>query len=544
MSSEDNKKKNNREEENLNLMEFLEILRAFLRPGVEKVLAFLKKIGSFLAGQAVSVRDRILQGKSGAQNVSGPEAAFSELADGPEGASAAIPPRRPVKKRRKKRFRINYKRFLLFILVVVLVLFIIVKSISGYVEKSRKEAELRQQIMSQAAEMAQIYNYDGAIEKLRTIRNYEDDKEVTEQLIGYKQEKKNMVPFSASQVIHIFYHSLVVDPERAFTGEGSAGFKQWMTTVSEFNKITEMMYEDGYVLVDVKDFVQEVKDDDGNVHFTEKSVYLPKGKKPFVLSLDDLSYYHSYDGKGTATKLVLDEDGKITCEYIKKTGKTVTGAYDCVPLLNQFLEKHPDGCLNGARGIIALTGYNGIFGYRTDISYKTQTDIDQDKRDWLRDNPDFDYDKECKKAKKIADELKNEGWTFASHTWGHQKVGLISLEALKKDTERWLDNVAPLIGGSDVIIFAHGSDLATSVSKYDESDKYQYLKKKGFSYFMNVYSGKQCTLEVKRYFVHQGRMNLDGYRLWNEAKGKTHYLDNLVDAKKVLDPVRTDMPEL
>ena len=47
---------------------------------------------------------------------------------------------------------------------------------------------------------------------------------------------------------------------------------------------------------------------------------LPEGKKPFVLSLDDLSYYHSYDGRGIASKLVLDENGKPTCEYIQADG--------------------------------------------------------------------------------------------------------------------------------------------------------------------------------------------------------------------------------
>ena len=50
---------------------------------------------------------------------------------------------------------------------------------------------------------------------------------------------------------HIFYHSLVVDPERGFAGDDSiaAGFKQWMTTMDEFNKITQTMYDNGYVMV-------------------------------------------------------------------------------------------------------------------------------------------------------------------------------------------------------------------------------------------------------------------------------------------------------
>lgn len=62
------------------------------------------------------------------------------------------------------------------------------------------------------------------------------------------------------------------------------------------------------------------------------------------MSLDDLSYYHSYDGRGIASKIVLDENGKPTCEYVQADGTTVTGAYDCVPLLDQFIAEHP-GCI-------------------------------------------------------------------------------------------------------------------------------------------------------------------------------------------------------
>lgn len=43
-----------------------------------------------------------------------------------------------------------------------------------------------------------------------------------------------------------------------------------------------------------------------------------------------------------------------------------------VPRLNTFLKKHPDGAYKGARGMIAMTGYNGVFGYRTDSDYEVR----------------------------------------------------------------------------------------------------------------------------------------------------------------------------
>lgn len=42
--------------------------------------------------------------------------------------------------------------------------------------------------------------------------------------------------------------------------------------------------------------------------------------------------------------------------------------------------------------------------------------------------------------------MKAEGWEFASHTWGHQNVGQVTLEKLQADTERFKKNVDPLIG--------------------------------------------------------------------------------------------------
>ncbi len=59
------------------------------------------------------------------------------------------------------------------------------------------------------------------------------------------------------------------------------------------------MYDNGYVLVRLRDLVIETTDADGTVHFTPNTeLKLPAGKKAFVMSLDDLSYYHSYDGRG------------------------------------------------------------------------------------------------------------------------------------------------------------------------------------------------------------------------------------------------------
>lgn len=400
--------------------------------------------------------------------------------------------------------------------------------------------------MEEAAYLAATYDYDGAIEKLNSVEGAAEDSEIAAKIAEYQSIKDSCVPVNMNEVTHIFYHSLVVDPERGFAGDDSlaAGFKQWMTTVDEFNKITQAMYDNGYVLVRLRDLVTQTTDANGNVHFVPNTeLKLPQGKKAFVMSMDDLSYYHSYDERGIASKLVLDENGKPTCEYVQADGTTVTGAYDYIPLLDQFIAEHPDASYKGAKGMIALTGYNGILGYRTDIAYKTRENLTSDQQAWLDAHPDFNWDNECAEAKKVADAIKADGWEFASHTWGHIRIGDASLERIQTDTEKWRTYVEPLVGPTDTIIFAHGQDLSDWHDYSGENEKFNYLKSQGYNFYCNVDS-TQYFLQIRDNYVRQGRRNLDGYRLWNDVHGEKNRTSDLFDASQILDPRRTDVPAL
>ena len=402
----------------------------------------------------------------------------------------------------------------------------------------------RDDIINQAKTLAVQYDYDGAINLLSTVENYTEDADIISLLAEYEAAKSNLVATSPYNVTHIFFHSLVVDPARGFslTGDsgwdnGTAGFCQWMTTVDEFNAIMNQMYERGYVLVSINDLVDKTTDENGVVHITAKDIYLPQGKIPFVLSLDDLSYYHSYDGRGCATKMIVGEDGTPTCEYVDANGEGHVGSYDCVPLLDDFIEQHPDFSYKNAKGTIALTGYNGILGYRTDYCYRDRVDLTSDQQAWLDANPNFDWNAECEQAKQVADAIKADGWTFASHTWGHIRIGDASLESLQTDTQKWLDYVKPLIGDTDIIIFAHGQDLANWDEDYASTAKFQYLKSVGFDIYCNVDS-TQYFVQIEDQFLRMGRRNLDGYRLWQAVYGGNDKVSDLIDAASIFDPNR------
>ena len=62
--------------------------------------------------------------------------------------------------------------------------------------------------------------------------------------------------------------------------------------------------------------------------------------------------------------MILDSQGKVTCEYVQQDGSTVTGDYDLVPILNRFIEEHPDFVYKNARPTLCLSGYNGILSGR------------------------------------------------------------------------------------------------------------------------------------------------------------------------------------
>ena len=436
--------------------------------------------------------------------------------------------RKKSKKKRKKNRRFRIFRLILILLIIL-----------GVILYFRHSAEVKrlnaiEQSIQKADQAAVQYDYDKAIRMLEKDE-YADSDELQEQMRKYESRKNKLKKVSPDSITHVFFHSLVVDPERGFslTGNsgwdaGTPGFCQWMTTVKEFKEILNQMYERGYVLVDLKD----ICDDD----LKQKTIMLPKGKKAFVLSLDDLSYYHSYDNRGTASKIVLDDQNKPVCEYYTKNGTKKTGAYDCVPILDRFIEKHPDFSYRGAKGTIALTGYNGVLGYRTDTTYRDEVNLDEDQEKWLKKHPDFDWDKECRKAKKVADAMKKDGWNFASHTWGHIKAGQTSLEGIQRDTKKWKERVQPIVGKTDIIIFAHGEDIATP-EEYASSDKFKYLSSEGYRFFCNV-DGRVYTTTIKNSYFHQGRRNLDGYRMYQARYKGSTMLDDLFDIKDVWDESR------
>lgn len=403
--------------------------------------------------------------------------------------------------------------------------------------EEKEEIDQQQAIIDEAKLMASQYNYDGAIQLLKSQDGYENNQEMQAVVAKCEEVKATCVEYPLEQITHVFYHTLIKDTSKAFDGDSdAAGYNQVMTTIDEFKKITQAMYEKGYVLVSPHDMA--TVNEDGTM--SRGKIMLPPGKIPFVLSQDDVSYYHYMEGDGFADKLVLDENGDVKCEYIEDDGSVSVGNYDLVPLLDEFIEAHPDFSYHGRKGILAMTGYDGVLGYRTDIAYKTGENLQDDQRKFLEEHPDFDYEEEVRQATEVANAMKENGWEFASHTWGHKNASESSAEELKTDNEKWEAYVAPILGKTDMIIFAFGADIGDWQGYSMDNPKFSYYKSRGYNYYCNVDSNQYWVQITDQYF-RQGRRNLDGYRMYYNAE----MLSDLFDVSAVWDASRpTPVPEM
>ena len=151
---------------------------------------------------------------------------------------------------------------------------------SQYIRFFAEKTVTKEDLIAQADALAATYDYDGAIELLKSAEGSATDSDMIAKISEYTTAKDACVRVDINQVTHIFYHSLVVDPQKAFFQDNkqTEGFCEWMTTVEEFNRITQQMYDNGYVLVALHDLVKQTVDENGTVHFTEGDIIFRKAK--------------------------------------------------------------------------------------------------------------------------------------------------------------------------------------------------------------------------------------------------------------------------
>ena len=300
---------------------------------------------------------------------------------------------------------------------------------------------------------------------------------------------------------HIFFHPLMTYEK--VQKSMKKGFDEYMVTIDEFNRSLEQFHKANYVLIDIHSIYGTKKNGD----VFRKTLTIPKGKKPLVLSIDDYNFLTYMKQNGCAQGLGI-VDGKVL-SYVKdsKGNKIYSADKEITPIMETFVNEHPDFSYGGAKGIIALEGYEGALGFATENT-KSKS-----------------YSSQLKEARAVVALLKESGWLFASHSYGHNSPSKRTLQQMKHDADSWEKEVGAVVGKTDIYIFPFGE----LIDRHDP--KFKDLQHHGFKMFCGVQWNSPYLLFHQKSILMQ-RRNIDGFVL------KIRGLSDIIDDSVIPSPVR------
>ena len=454
---------------------------------------------------------------------------------------------RPYNPRRKKRSKMQIFKevYLPFVILAAAVLLIVgialtiasIRKGPGDGSDEAQASQLRQQaqvLLEQAEELALSYDYDGALALLATFPgDQEKFPEVSNAINHYHSVKQGMVSWSSDQVPILSFHLLVTDlisalDDPTYGKNGTNQYNRNFVTTDEFSTILQRLYDNGYVLVDLEDFyVTGYSNQQECDVFFQKELLLPKGKKPVILTETHCNYYTymvdpdrdgepDKNGAGFASKLCWDNG--FYNERITAEGELVKGAFDLVPLLENFISLHPDFSYKGARAILAFSGEDGIFGYRVTSENLSSEALEKERKD----------------AAFVLEKLHQAGYTMACYTYGNEDYSVMSASSIDKDIQKWLQKIAPIVGDTNIMVFAREADIGTN---YQNNSKFNALYNNGFRFFLG--SAPFLSREVNEYYIRHSRLSVTGSTLQHHSD----WFAEIFDTESILNPLRGNIPK-
>ena len=466
---------------------------------------------------------------------------------------------RPVNPRRKKRSKIqilkeNFLPVIIAGIAIILIIIFIVGSITRAVQKKNfekkasakaahtaqaEQARLKkaaQDLIVKADDYIAIYDYQGAIDLLNSFEgDISEFPSINDKILECEAAQRNLVTWAdPNQIPNLSFQLLVADSTRGFKHDtyGYSINRNFITT-SEFSRILQQLYDNGYILVDFDDFITTEVNASGDSVYKIKPLLLPKGKKPIMLTQTNVNYnYYLIDsngdkvpdagGTGIASKLLWDGTN-FSCEMVDANGNTVTGDFDLVPILEKFIKKHPDFSYRGARATLALTGYNGLFGYRTHPGAKELFG-------------EAAYNKDIAEAKNVATALKNAGYKLACYTYENISYNDASVTQIKGEMNKWNEEVVTILGQFNIFTFAQNNDITTD--PLYSGAKYDTLYENGFRYYIGFSTDGKSWTTITDTYVRQGRIMVTGSNLAH----KSEWFISMFDAESVLNADRGNVP--
>lgn len=348
-------------------------------------------------------------------------------------------------------------------------------------EPAREEARLkeiaekREAAIHEADALAAQYFYDEALAVL-------SDPEIADEAVAAKITEIEAVKASLvnyeGDIKHIFFHSLIVYPEMVFKDKKTpmGGYNAGFSTKAELERLLPQLYERGYVLYDLNECYEKV---DGVM--TRKEILLPPGKQPLILSVNDVAYAY---GNGFAQKLTVNDNGDLVNFIKTPSGEVVEMADgDVFGVVEKFVQEHPDFSYKGHKGTLALTGFQGAFGFSLETE-EGQAEI-----------------------MKTAEALRARGWNFASHSYTHNRNNYFGPNSkpsnIQYDTNKWLAKVAPYIGQTRLFIAPFGYRV--------KQPGLQYILDAGFEIYCTV--SDKVVNELYEDYALMSRIEIGGYSM-------------------------------
>lgn len=472
-------------------------------------------------------------------------------------------PRTPVHRPRRKKSKLQlFKEAYLPLLILALAAILVITFIAGAVSRSvanhkaaaeaskaaeasiaaqqAQERDQVQQLLAEAEALAEKYDYQGALDLLATFTGDTSNYPALEaKRAAYTEAMKDLQIYSDPSVVpNLSFQMLIADPERAFNDDvyGSAYNRNYVTT-DEFSKILQQLYDNQYMLVSMHDLVTVGTNEKGETVFQPKPLMLPAGMKPIVLTQTAANYYTymtdgdddglpDAGGDGFPYRLNLDENGRFISEMVDAAGNKVSGAFDFVTILEDFVQKHPDFSYNGARAVLAVTGYDGVFGYRTDSGS-------------VESMGEAYRDLEIAGAQKVVQALKNAGYELACYSYENLSYGESDYETMTADLDAWIAEVGSILGDVDIMVYPYGEDLTDALTEPYSGDRYLALQSAGFKYFVGMDSDKVSDAFVGDQYFRQIRKLVTGSNMAYDADS----FATMFDAKTVLNSQRGEIPE-
>ena len=140
-------------------------------------------------------------------------------------------------------------------------------------EQESEEEQALLDVLGQAEQIALGYEYEQAVAFLQNSDIDKNDDRVVSAIADYQSRQSEMYEYEGD-IPHLSFPNLIVDPSRAMDD----GYGERMITLSEFEKILDGLYENGYFLIDIHSLVKETEDDQGNKMLASNNPLIPEGK--------------------------------------------------------------------------------------------------------------------------------------------------------------------------------------------------------------------------------------------------------------------------